>query len=106
MIRGYANLRFAALVALVAACGLLPPALSRGPADNDPLRVKRVNVAPETLRAEMERLGLKALERLPRDDFESRLRRARAAVRNAPQLAEARYFRAELSGDSLVGKGE
>ena len=51
-------------------------------------------------------MGLTALDRLPLDDFEGRLRRVRAAVRAAPQLVEARYFRAELVGDALVGKGQ
>lgn len=108
MIRSPANLgRRAALGALLAACCLLPPALSQPPAESaDPLPIKRVPVAPERLAQEMERLGLGALERLPRADFDERLRRARSAARSAPQLVEARYSRAELSGDALVGKGQ
>ncbi len=53
----------------------------------------------------MEKYGLTAVERLPLKDFESRLRRARAASRPAPQLLEARY-RARLVDGSLVGNGE
>jgi hypothetical protein len=53
----------------------------------------------------MDQYGLKAVEKLPLKDFESRLRRARAASRPAPQLLEARY-RAKLVDSALVGNGE
>jgi hypothetical protein len=109
MTRTSSNLRWrVALGALAVACCLLPAALSQPPAEPaDPLpTIKRVPVAPERVGQEMERLGLTALERLPADDFEARLRRARAAARSAPQLVEAHYFGAELSGDALAGKGQ
>jgi hypothetical protein len=97
--------RCAGLIALMAACAL-PAALAQPPAEPvDPLPVKRVSVTPDQVAREMERLGLTALERLSLDDFDSRLRRARAAARSGPQLVEARYFGAELLGDALVGKG-
>jgi len=99
--------------ALLAACCLLPPAFSQPPAEPaDPIPIKRVTVpaagAAQEARVaqEMERLGLTALDRIPIDDFDGRLRRARTAARTAPQLVEARYFRAELVGDALVGKGQ
>jgi hypothetical protein len=108
MSRSHPNLRRrAALSALLAACCLLPPALAQPPAEPaDPLPIKRVTVAPGRVAQEMERLGLTALERLSLDDFDGRLSRARAAARSGPQLVEARYFGAELSGDALVGKGQ
>jgi hypothetical protein len=96
-----------ALAVLLAGCCLLPPAFSQPPAEPaDPLPVKRVSVTPERVGAEMARLGMTAVEHVPGDEFDARLRRARAAGRAAPQLVEARYFRAELAGDALVGKGE
>jgi hypothetical protein len=99
--------RRAALGVLLTACCLLPAALAQVPVEPiDPLPIRRVNVAPERVAQEMERLGLTALERLTLDDFDRRLRRARAAARSGPQLVEARYFGAELSGDALVGKGQ
>jgi hypothetical protein len=92
---------------LLVACGLLPPAFSQPAAEPaDPLPIQRVPVTRERVEAEMTRLGQTVVERVPIDDFEARLRRARAAGRSAPQLVEARYFRAELSGDALVGKGK
>jgi hypothetical protein len=108
MCRSHPNLRRrAALGALLAACCLLPPAFSQAPVEPaDPLPIKRVNVPWGREAAKMEELGLTALERLSPDDFDARLRRARAAGRSAPQLVEARYFGAELSGDALVGKGQ
>jgi hypothetical protein len=96
-----------ALAVLLAGCCLLPPAFSQPPAEPaDPLPFKRVAVTPERVGAEMARLGMTAVEHVPADEFDARLRRARAAGRSAPQLVEARYFRAELAGDALVGKGE
>src|SRR5579884_905024 len=99
--------RRAALGALLAVCCLLPPAFSQAPAEPaDLLPIKRVPVAAGREGDEMERLGLTALERVPLDDFDARLRRARTAARSVPQLIEARYFGAELVGDALVGKGK
>jgi hypothetical protein len=108
MSRSYPNLRpRLALGALLAACCLLPAAFAQAPIEPaDPLSIRRVNVTPDRVAQEMERLGLTALERLPLDDFDRRLRRARTAARSGPQLVEARYFGAELSGDALVGKGQ
>jgi hypothetical protein len=108
MSRSPLNLRRrAALGAVLAACCVLPAALAQSPAEPaDPLPIKRVNVTREHLAREMEKLGLTALERLSPDDFDGRLRRARTAGRTVPQLVEARYFGAELSGDALVGKAK
>jgi hypothetical protein len=90
-----------ALAALLLACALLPTSFAQPPAEPADSPIKQVPVRPEHIVKEMERLGLKALERLSRDEFE---RRQRAAL-SPPQLLEARYFGAELSGDALVGKG-
>ncbi len=93
--------------ALLAACCLLPHAFSQPPAEPaDPIPFKRVQVARERVAQEMKDRGLAALEQFPVEEFEQRVRRARMAVRTAPHLVEARYFRAELVGDALVGKGQ
>jgi hypothetical protein len=95
-----------ALGALLTACCLLPPAFSQPPIEPpDPLPIKRIPVVPDRVGAEMARLGLTVVDNVPIDEFDARLRRARTAGRSAPHLVEARYFGAELSGDSLVGKG-
>jgi len=91
--------RRAALGALLAACCLLPTAFSQPPVE--PAEPRRVTIARENEVKEMERLGLKVMDRLPLEEYEGRLRRAHSP----PQLIEARYFGAELSGDALVGKG-
>ncbi len=94
--------RLAALAALPGVLFLLSSAVSQSPPD--PLPVKFTTVTPERLTQEMERARPGALVKLPRADFEERLRRARAAAPQ-PQLAEARY-RAALVGSALSGSAQ
>src|SRR5262245_61904021 len=107
MVRLFSNLRCsAALGALLAACCILPPAFSQPGTDTpEARRIKREIVTPEQIGAVKERLGLSALDHLSLAEFNERERRALNPVA-LPQLVEAHYFRAELSGDALVGKGE
>jgi hypothetical protein len=96
--------RAGGLAALVTLLVLIPVASSQAPVDV-PLPVEYVKSSPVQLAADMEKNGLKAVEKLPLNDFESRLRRARTASRSAPQLLEARY-RAKLVDGALIGNGE
>jgi hypothetical protein len=109
MVRLISDLRCStALGALLAVCCILPPALSQPGSDaTEGPRIKAIRkiVTPEEIGAAKERLGLSALDHLSLADFNERERRALNPVA-LPQLVEAHYFRAELSGDALVGKGE
>ncbi len=96
--------RAGGLAALVALLALIPVASSQAPIDG-PLPVEYIKSSPDNVAQDIDRNGLKAVEKLPLKDFEGRLRRARAASRPGAQLLEARY-RAKLVDGALVGNGE
>lgn len=99
--------RRTALGALLLFFLIAPSLLSQSPPEPaDQLVVKYLAVAPGELGREMERLRAGALVKLPRDDFDALLRRARAGPSAAlPQLADARY-RATLTGATLTGSAQ
>src|SRR5262245_10475897 len=82
------------------------PATPSAPGDNgsdDPFRIQRVLLTPDRLGEELKRVENGTLVRLPRTDFERRVRLAAAAKATAiepPRLVEAHY-RAKLLSDSL-----
>src|SRR3989442_9109439 len=56
--------------------------------------IERVQLPPERLAAEMDRVRRNILVRMPRDQFEELVKqasRAEAAGKNSPRLQEARY---------------
>jgi hypothetical protein len=97
------------LLAALLGCvpGLLPAADEEPPAA-DPLPLRRVQIPPNRVAAELERARQGTLLQLPREEFETALRRARLAadaLKKPPRLALARY-RARLNGNALVGRGD
>jgi hypothetical protein len=88
---------------------LLPgPADADQPAQSDPLPLRRIRVAPARVPAELERVKLGVLVKLPRDEFEARVQRAaRAGERTAslPRLTRAVYT-ARLDKNALVGNAD
>jgi hypothetical protein len=92
---------------LACAPGLLPAAGEEA-APPDPLPLRRVQLPPDRVAAELERVRQGLLLQWPRDEFEAKLRRARQAadaLKKPPRLALARY-RARLTGNALVGRGD
>lgn len=87
----------------------LPGVRGEPPAEaDDPVPLRRVWLAPERVAAEMGRVKQGTLVRLPRAEFEERVRRAargQAAGRRVPRLVEASY-RAALVDTALVGSGQ
>jgi hypothetical protein len=94
----------AALFLLVAAMPLLPAAAEP---TGEPLPLVRKYVEPERIPQELERARQGILVRLPRADFEKKVKQAAQASTAAdpPRLVKARY-RAELDGAALVGRGD
>ncbi|HJZ59484.1 MAG TPA: hypothetical protein VKE74_31360, partial [Gemmataceae bacterium] len=77
------------------------------PAD-DPFPITRIRVSEDQLPDAIKQLEAGPLVRLPRSDFESRVRAAGAAIvstKAVPRLAEATYT-ATLAGDDLTGTAE
>src|SRR5262245_21731256 len=97
---------------LLLACAALPfvPLFAGEETRPDPVPLRRVLIAPERVPAEMERAGHKRLVQMTRDEFEALVQRAARAGEAAgvkqPRLVEARYLRARLAQDALVGGGE
>jgi hypothetical protein len=91
------------LVVAVGAAG------GQAPRDEDPLPLLRIALTPEQLVQELDRLKQGALVKLPRADFEQRVRKAAAAsvpARTTARVVRANYF-AELADQGLVqGHGE
>jgi hypothetical protein len=89
-----------------AAAALLLPL--RGPAENEktpaPLPLRRLLLTPEQLPRQLKRLRDGVLVRLPREEFEARVRRA-SRPPAPPRLVEARY-RAALTDSALVGSAQ
>src|SRR5438128_2027795 len=80
-------------------------ASSDSPPPEDPFPIRRIRVTEEQLPDAIKQLDSGSLVRLPRSEFEARVRAAGAAtatVKNAPRLAEATYT-ATLAGDDLIG---
>lgn len=82
----------------------------RGPAQpsgtDDPVPIRRVQVSQTRLMTELERAKAGGLVPLARDEFESRVRRARDGSHVVPRLLRANY-RATLENGTLVnGRGE
>jgi hypothetical protein len=74
----------------------------------EPPSLRRILIPADRVPAELERVRQGVLVKLPRADFEARVRRAAQAHenrRNPPRLIEARY-RATLVGNTLVGTGQ
>src|SRR5436309_9940179 len=72
----------------------------------DPFPIRRVYVAGDQLTAALGRATKGSLVRLPRDEFEAKVRAAAAATSGPPpRLVEARY-RATLSDAGLTGTAE
>jgi hypothetical protein len=103
-----------AAVALGAAAGAPPPparvATAVVPADppDDPFPIRRVRVTDAQLPDALKSFEPGALVRLPRDQFESRVRKASvvtAAARVTPRIVEATYT-ATLAGGDLTGTAE
>src|SRR5205823_4138780 len=98
-------------VLLVGLLGCVPglvPAADEEAAPPDPLPLRRVQIPPGRVAAELERARQGMLLQLPRDEFEAKLRLARQAadaLKKPPRLALARY-RARLAGNALVGRGD
>lgn len=102
-------IRIVAFTALVMFLIAIASANGQTSLDDDPLPLLRVIATPEQLVQELAKLKPGALVKLPRDEFEARVRKAAAA--NAQVRATARvvsaHYQAELSGESLVqGHGE
>jgi hypothetical protein len=81
----------------------------QAPGDGDPLPLLRITLTPDQLAQEVARLKPGALVKLPREEFEARVRKA-AAAQNATKvvarLVRAHYV-AELADQDLVqGRGE
>jgi hypothetical protein len=99
-------LALAACAALVAPT-IFSPSAAQEPAA-DPLPIRRVLIPPERVPAELERLRPGTLVRMPREDFEARVRQAAQAAdaaREPPRLVEARYT-ASLADLALIGTGQ
>lgn len=94
-------------LALVAGAGL--QAGGPEPRDEDPLPLVRIAVSPEQLAQELARLKQGALIRLPRAEFEARVRQASQALlapKAVARVVRAHYL-AELSDQNLtLGRGE
>jgi hypothetical protein len=91
-------------------CMLFPLALAAGEeqARPDPIPLRRVNIGPERVPAELERVQKGMLVLLPRAEFEAKVQKAAAAVELAnapPRLSKTRYT-ARLTDMALVGKAE
>ncbi len=90
-------------------CCLLPAAVALAPAANevlpDPLPLRRIEIGPDRVAAELERVQKGILVLLPRADFEAKVQQAALAVDLAaspPRLLKTRYT-AQLSNNALVG---
>lgn len=86
---------------------ILAPTGAAVDAQTEPLPIRRVWLPPERIPQEMNRVRQGVLKHLPEREFEdliARANRARASVRNPPQLVEAQY-RASLREGALVGTG-
>jgi hypothetical protein len=81
----------------------------QAPRDEDPLPLLRIALTPEQLVQELERFKQGALVKLPRAEFEQRVRKAAATsapAKTAARVVRANYF-AELADQGLVqGRGE
>lgn len=81
----------------------------QGPAGGtDPVPIRRLAIPAERLAAELQRTGQGVVVPLPREEFEARLARAGAALRQGreqPRLL-ASYYRATLSDTALLGTAE
>ena len=85
------------------ACCLVPTAYCQ-----EPRPIQRVELPPERVAEEMERVGRGVMTQLPREQFEDLVKQAAAAAaatKDPPRLLEARY-RATLRDDGLVGTAE
>src|SRR5579871_3893469 len=74
----------------------------------DPVPIQRIEISPERLSAEMDRLRRRVLTELPRADFEKlgqRAAHAEAAGKTPPHLLEAHY-EAAFSEGGLAGSAE
>jgi hypothetical protein len=92
------------LLAVGALAALWLPASAKEEAA-DPLPLRRVLLSRARLRVQLERLREGVLVRLPRADFEARVRRAANVARIPPRLVEARY-RAALADLALTGTAQ
>jgi hypothetical protein len=93
-----------ALLAFSAYC-LLPTADCSA---EEPLPIRRVELPPERVAAEMGRVGRGVLTQLPREQFEELVKQAAAAEaagKDPPRLVEARYT-AALADNGLSGTAE
>ena len=91
-------------------CPVAPIASLLPAADDvaDPFPIRRVRVTEEQLPDAIKGLDAGVLVRLPRDEFEARVRKAgrvAAEARITPRVAEASYT-ATLTGDDLTGTAE
>jgi hypothetical protein len=78
------------------------------PNEPSPISVRRVLIAPERIAPELERVRQGTLVKMPREEFEARLRRAEQAAalsKNPPRLIEAAY-RATMTENALTGTGQ
>jgi len=94
----------------VLVCGLFPLALALA-GDRvrpDPLPLRRVQIGPERVPAELERMQKGILVLLPRPEFEAKVQEAAVAVELAdtpPRLIKTRY-KAQLAEQALIGSAE
>src|SRR5438105_1413181 len=104
------------LTGLVAAAGLgtagntpsAPVPANPNPPADDPFPIRRIRVGEDQLPDALKQLDPGPLVRLPRAEFESRVKAAgaaTAAAKTTPRLAEATYT-ATLAGDDLAGTAE
>jgi hypothetical protein len=107
LIRPPARVRAAGAL-LVVALGVTGAVGQPNP-DEDPLPLLRIELTPEQLVQELARVKQGTLVKLPRADFEARVRKAAAAAGTTSQTARLvrAHYVAELSDHNLVqGRGE
>src|SRR5262245_56834448 len=105
-----APLALLGLAVSLAAWAVGPPVPAERPAPDeavaDPVPLRRVLLTPDRLPAALNRVKDGVLTRLPRDEFESLVRRAglaAAAGRSGPRLVEARYRARLTDAGALAG---
>ncbi|HYV35094.1 MAG TPA: hypothetical protein VE988_05280, partial [Gemmataceae bacterium] len=94
-------------------CGLLPCAvalaLGQGEAQRpDPFPIRRIQIGPERVAAELERAQKGLLLIMPRTELEAKIQKAALAAEltsTPPRLAKAR-FTAQLANQALAGSAE
>src|SRR6516225_2942412 len=92
---------------LLGAC-LLTGALALGGGRPDPLPLRRIEIGPERVAAELELAQKGTLVLMPRAEFEAKVQQAALAVEltaTPPRLIKAHY-KALLSQNALVGEAQ